>query len=112
VYLPRKFGYDKRRSHLSSRVCSGEISREQALAEIQRAPYDAVLQEEDCHYVAKKLGIGRPELDALIAAPPRRFEDFDSYQKRASSAWFSLLRRGYTAARRVMRPPQPAPVTG
>jgi N-acetyl sugar amidotransferase len=112
VYLPRKFGYDKRRSHLSSRVCSGEVTREQALADIQRPPYDAVLQEEDCIYVAKKLGISRGELDALIAAPPRRFEEFDSYEKRASSPWFSLLRRGYRAARRVVRPPQAEPVTG
>ena len=112
VYLPRKFGYDKRRSHLSSRICSGEVTRQQALADIERPPYDAVLQEEDCNYVAKKLGISRGELDRLIAEPARRFEEFDSYEKRASSAWFSLLRRGYNVARSVVRPPQAAPVIG
>ncbi len=36
--LPRKFGYDKRRAHLSSLVCSSEISREQALEELKKNP--------------------------------------------------------------------------
>lgn len=112
VYLPRKFGYDKRRSHLSSRICSGEITRDQALAELDRPPYDASLQEEDCDYVAKKLGIDRAGLAALIAAPPRRFEDFDSYERRASRGWFMLLRRAYQAARRLARAPRAAPAAG
>ena len=36
--LPKKFGFDKRKSHLSSMVCAGEISREDALAAIRVSP--------------------------------------------------------------------------
>jgi len=102
VYLPRKFGYDKRRSHLSSRICSGELTREFALEEIAKPPYAPPLQEEDMAYVAKKFGLTRDGLAALIAAPPRRFADFDSYEKRAARPWFKALRSGYQLAKRVV----------
>lgn len=82
VYLPRKFGYDKRRSHLSSRICSGELTREFALAELERPPYDPALQEQDHDYVGKKLGFSAAELAAILAAPPRYFREFASYERR------------------------------
>ena len=33
--LPRKFNIDKRRAHLSTLICSGQVTREEALAELQ-----------------------------------------------------------------------------
>ena len=36
--LPKKFGYDKRKSHLSSLICSGEMTREEALEELKKEP--------------------------------------------------------------------------
>lgn len=95
VYLPRKFGYDKRRCHLSSRICSGELTRDFALAELQQPTYPEQLQEADTIYVAKKLGITRPALDDMMAAPPRRFSDFASYERRAKSRWFAMGWRAY-----------------
>ena len=80
-YLPRKFGYDKRRTHLSSLVSTGQITRQEALAELQPPPYDEKLQEADCVYVAKKLGFSNEEYNAIMTAPPARFEDFHSYRK-------------------------------
>ena len=59
VYLPRKFGFDKRKCHLSSLVSTGEITRDQALAKLQQPTYDEDVQEQDCDYVAKKLGFTR-----------------------------------------------------
>lgn len=35
-YLPNKFGYDKRRPHLSSEINSGQTTREQALEELKK----------------------------------------------------------------------------
>jgi N-acetyl sugar amidotransferase len=102
VYLPKKFGYDKRRSHLSSRICSGELTREFALAELQGPPYATQLQEDDATYVAKKLGITRPALDAMMAAPARRFSDFASYERQAKSRWFTMVRRGYQLGKRLV----------
>ncbi|HLL25228.1 MAG TPA: N-acetyl sugar amidotransferase [Kofleriaceae bacterium] len=78
--LPRKFGFDKRRMHLSSLICSGEITREQALAELEQPPYPEELQAADREYVAKKLGITDSELEQILRAPPKRFEDYPSYE--------------------------------
>jgi hypothetical protein len=35
-YLPTKFGYDKRRPHLSSMILSGQLSRSEALRELEK----------------------------------------------------------------------------
>lgn len=98
-YLPKKFGFDKRRSHLSSLISCGQLTREAALAELQPPPYDERLQDEDTNFVAKKLGFTRAELDAIMQARPARFEDFHSYGKIFDSRAFRTLR----AVRRSLR---------
>lgn len=69
VYLPRKFGYDKRRLHLSSLIVSGQLGREEALAELRTPPLSPDQARRDIRFVAKKLGLKPAELEALIAAP-------------------------------------------
>jgi N-acetyl sugar amidotransferase len=98
-YLPRKFGFDKRRTHLSSLVSAGELDRDDALAQLQPPPYDEDKQDEDCLYVAKKLGFTKSEFDAIMKAPPRRFEEFDSYSKTFDGPFFQKVR----AVRRAVR---------
>ncbi len=95
VYLPRKFGFDKRRCHLSSRICSGELTREFALEELNKPTYDRALQQQDCVYVAKKFGLSSEEFDAIMTAPTRRFEEFASYAKLCRSPWYRRLIRAY-----------------
>lgn len=80
-YLPRKFGFDKRRSHLSSRICSGELTRAEALAELQQPPYPLEQQAADCEYVAKKLGFSRAEFRGIMDAPAMTFEEYKSYDR-------------------------------
>ena len=92
-YLPRKFGYDKRRAHLSSLVLSGEITREEAITELSAAPYPEGSQLEDRDYVAKKLGLSSVEFEALIARPARSFREFSSNEalfrmKDALVSWY------------------------
>ena len=78
--LPHKFGYDKRRMHLSTLICSGQITREEALREISEPPYPPVWVEPDKIFVAKKLGISRDEFDAIMAAPKKRYSDYPNLQ--------------------------------
>jgi N-acetyl sugar amidotransferase len=77
--LPRKFGFDKRRTHLSSLICSGEISRAEALEKLKEEIYPLALQEEDLAYVIKKFGLTKSEFDAVMNAPKKSFWDFPSY---------------------------------
>ena len=77
-YLPVKFGFDKRRAHLSSLIVSGQMTRQEALAELRNptAPQELLLRDKE--FIAKKLGITVNEFDALIAAPPRSYKDWPS----------------------------------
>ncbi len=77
--LPEKFGFDKRRSHLSSLVCSGEMTRGQALDELKAPTYAPSMQEEDREYVVKKLGLTDDEFAAIMAAPRKTYWDYPSH---------------------------------
>lgn len=98
--LPTKFGYDKRRSHLSSQICSGEINRESALAELQKPAYAPATQEEDREYVSKKLGLNEDEFDAIMNLPRKRFQDFPSYGRLVEGRFFGGL---YSGLRNIYR---------
>ena len=80
-YLPTKFGYDKRRAHLSSLINSGQLSRDEALAELDNPTYDLQLQSEDKAFVAKKLGVSVTELDEIFKRPNKEYSEYASYAK-------------------------------
>lgn len=77
--LPEKFGFDKRRSHLSSLVCSGEVTREQALEELSIPTYAPSMQEEDREYVVKKLGLTDTEFSEIMTASKKSYWEYPSY---------------------------------
>jgi N-acetyl sugar amidotransferase len=89
--LPVKFGYDKRRTHLSSLVCSGQMSRDDALKELDRPTYPPAMQEEDREYVIKKLGLDEEEFDAIMNAPQKSYWDYPSYGKIMRTPVFRFL---------------------
>ncbi len=67
--LPKRFGYKKKRAHLSSLIVSGEMSREQALVEIN-SEVDLVNNLElDKEYIIKKLGLTYNQFSDLIEKP-------------------------------------------
>jgi N-acetyl sugar amidotransferase len=67
--LPLKFGIDKRKAHLSSLVCSGQITRQQALDALDKPMYDDKQLEMDKQFVLKKLGFSETEFNAYLEAP-------------------------------------------
>lgn len=80
--LPFKFGFDKRRAHMSTLICSGQMKREQALEEIAKDPYPSEeMKQQDREYVIKKLGLTEAEFDDIMNLPPKKFEDYPSYKK-------------------------------
>jgi len=96
--LPEKFGFDKRRAHLSTLICSGQISREQALEKIAAAPYiSKETEREDIRYVIKKLGLTQEEFNHILSVPPRKFDDYPSY----ANTWFYKTIRSFELNRGV-----------
>jgi N-acetyl sugar amidotransferase len=103
-FLPTRFGFDKRKTHLSSLICSGELSRAQALAELEQPAYAVELQQSDTEYVIKKFGLTKAQFAAIMNGPKRSFDDFASYQKLRGGAAFLAAQRAYRFARyRVLR---------
>ena len=78
--LPHKFGYDKRRMHLSTLICSGQMTRAEALVEMATPSYPPEQIGPDTDFVAKKLGISREEFDAIMGAPKHRYLDYPNLQ--------------------------------
>ncbi|HKC64032.1 MAG TPA: N-acetyl sugar amidotransferase [Pyrinomonadaceae bacterium] len=99
--LPKKFGFDKRKTHLSSLICSGEITRNEALQELQNETYPADLQEQDREYVIKKLGLTEEQFEAIMNLPKKTFWDYDSYAKLVQSRTYKRARRIYRAIKSV-----------
>jgi N-acetyl sugar amidotransferase len=77
-WLPKKFGYDKRRAHFSSLILTGQLSREEALKKIAVPAYDDESVKNDFLYVATKLGITVDELQDLMKGPNKTFRDYKS----------------------------------
>ena len=74
--LPEKFKVDKRRVHLSSLIRNGEITRDEALQEMEKPLYDPKLLKAHKEYVLKKLGFSEEEFGRIMREPPR---DHDFY---------------------------------
>lgn len=100
-YLPVKFGFDKRRAHLSSILIAGQTTRDAALAELDKPPYDPREIENEKAYVARKLGIGADELERLIALPNRTYRDYPSSD--ALIAFFRKIKHTLLGSRRKGR---------
>lgn len=80
--LPKKFGIDKRKAHLSTLICSGQISREEALEEIRKPIYPSEQLKQDKEYVIKKLGITPEEFEFIMNQSPKKHTDYPSYLTR------------------------------
>jgi N-acetyl sugar amidotransferase len=76
IYLPRKYGFDKRRLHLSSLIVSGQMTRDDALAELALPIISEKQARFDVKFVAKKLGCSVAELDACIGRAPRHHLEY------------------------------------
>lgn len=74
--LPEKFKIDKRKAHLSTLICSGQITKEEALKELGQPIYPPDQLKDDMEYVLKKFGLTAEEFDAIMRLPVRKHEDF------------------------------------
>lgn len=75
-WLPRRFGFEKRRAHFSSLIMTGQMTREQALDRISRPEMDEHFLQQEFEYVAHKLGLTVDELQKLFNAPKKTYRDY------------------------------------
>jgi N-acetyl sugar amidotransferase len=75
-WLPRRFGYEKRRAHFSSLIMTGQMTRDQALDRISRPEMDEQFLKQEFKYTAHKLGLTVSELQKLFEMPKKTFHDY------------------------------------
>ena len=78
-YLPTKFGIDKRKPHFSSQILSGEITRTQAIKDLEKKLYNKNELMNDKIYICKKLGIKVTELDKMISSKGQHYSEFSNW---------------------------------
>lgn len=100
--LPEKFRIDKRKAHLSTLICSGQITKAQALQELEQPLYHEAELKQDKEYVLKKLGLNEQAFDDIMKLPVRRHQDFktDSHLK---EGYINLLQRTEKLRRIIKR---------
>ena len=76
--LPEKFKVDKRKAHLSTLICSGQITREQALEELNQPIYDAEQLIIDKEFVLKKLDLDEITFNQLMQLSPCPHTHFET----------------------------------
>ncbi|MFN3940093.1 MAG: N-acetyl sugar amidotransferase [Chitinophagales bacterium] len=80
-WLREKFGFDKRKNHLSSLVLTGQMSREDALKRVSEPELPADELKSETEYVAKKLGFTMDELMGYFNGPNKTFQDYKNNYK-------------------------------
>ena len=100
--LPRKFHIDKRKAHLSTLICSEQMSKEDALKELEKPLYDPAELSSDKEYVLKKLGLNEEEFEMIMHLPVRRHDEFktDTHLK---EGYMNLLKKT-EKIRRIIKP--------
>lgn len=76
--LPEKFKIDKRKAHLSTLICSGQMTREAALEELKSPLYPPDELAQDKTFVLKKLGLTQAEFATIMNTPRKSHQAFRS----------------------------------
>jgi aminotransferase len=91
-YLVEKFGFDKRKAHLSSMIASGLMTRDQAIGALTQNLYSENEKRLDVDYVARKLNFSPAEWQAIMKTPMRSYKDFPN------NAWMFDHKASYVQA--------------
>lgn len=71
-----RYGVDKRRSHLSSMIVSGQMTREEALKELEKPIYDENEMKSEISEILKQLNISEQEFEEILKHPPKQHTDY------------------------------------
>lgn len=75
-WLPRRFGYEKRRAHFSSLIMTGQMTRDQAIDRISRPEMDEHFLKQEFEYVAHKLGLTVDELQQIFESSKKTYKNY------------------------------------
>lgn len=80
--LPKKFGVDKRKLHLSNLIVSNQMTRDQALISIQQPNYPSIKDEKkDIKYFLKKMNWRLEDFEKYLKSPEESHNKYGSEKK-------------------------------
>lgn len=80
-WLPKKFGYEKRRAHFSSLIMTGQMTREDALLRVSKPELDELTLKQEFKYVANKLDLSVAELQEIFEGENKLCTDYKNKRK-------------------------------
>lgn len=98
VWFPQKFGVDKRTSHLSSMIVSGQITRGEALKQMEEPLYDTNQMESYIEWIKRDFQISNEEFDELMNAQPHQHTDY-----RSEAARIEPIKKVYRAVKKLVK---------
>lgn len=75
-WLPRKFGFEKRRAHFSSLILTGQMTRDEALDRISKPELSEEFLQKEFEYVADKLDLTKDELQKIFEGANKTYKDY------------------------------------
>ena len=75
-WFPEKFGVDKRTSHLSSMIVSDQMTRDEALKELEEPIYNEEQMAEYVEIIKRNMKLTDEEFERIMKAPAHRHEEY------------------------------------
>jgi len=75
-WLPKKFGFEKRRAHFSSLILTNQMTREEALKRISAPEMDEHFLKQEFEYVANKLDLSVEELKFIFNGSNKTYRNY------------------------------------
>ncbi len=75
-WLPRKFGFQKRKAHFSSLILTGQMTREEALERISKPELSEEFLRKEFEYVANKLDMTKEELQKIFEGENKTYRNY------------------------------------
>ena len=100
-WLPKRFGFDVRLVQFSSLILTKQMTRDEAIKELSKPPYDKNMISKEIEFVSNKLEISKKELLEFLDMPKNTYKDFKNQSSiyKIGSKIFRLFKLGMAAKR-------------
>ena len=75
-WMPKKFGYEKRRAHFSSLVMTGQMDRDGALKRLESSELSEFELSKEFEFVASKLDISTDDLQSIFEGENKTYKNY------------------------------------
>ena len=100
-WLPKRYGFDVRLVQFSSLILTKQMSRDEAIKKLSKAPYDEDSISKEIEYVSNKLEISQKELLEYLDIPKKSYKDYKNQSEiyKLGTQIFRLFKLGMAAKR-------------